>query len=420
MKKLILLIFILFLPTFCLEAQVIDFNKKQENEVVKKYKAKKFFNNIYKDFFKYATVYVAGEVDNAYQTKYPDYFIRTNPDDLYDIPQVIDETIYHPFDYRIGGGVRKLARFDYEIRPNYINGTENMVGLSAPTAAEKGFEYLFHYEKERQRSEEVTNSRFFIRHTGKYHIVKVEARKQGMVDFQYQSAEVRARLPIGKKFSLSAGAILRTHEKPYGYNPIEIWLNEIEVWTNPTTGEEIEYPANPWYSLGYEYGYTDEFTSYTNEDTGEVFYDWIWRNPEGEIVAYGDRDFRDRVFGNLMNRYNQEQWSLLDGFAEVAPVVGFDFYHYKKNFWVHAYANWILPYHKYIEGDSDFNYLNRNNWGKGGLRKDSTPEQWDDYQGGLIVGWKITKTLGVFLEGEYTKFWDSEIYQSSVGINFRL
>ena len=118
MKKLILLIFILFLPTFCLEAQVIDFNKKQENEVVKKYKAKKFFNNIYKDFFKYATVYVAGEVDNAYQTKYPDYFIRTNPDDLYDIPQVIDETIYHPFDYRIGGGVRKLARFDYEIRPN--------------------------------------------------------------------------------------------------------------------------------------------------------------------------------------------------------------------------------------------------------------------------------------------------------------
>mgnify|MGYP003123239326 FL=1 len=163
--------------------------------------------------------------------------------------------------------------------------------------------------------------------------------------------------------------LLRTHEKPYGYNPIEIWLNEIEVWTNPATGEEIEYPANPWYSLGYEYGYTDEFTSYTNEDTGEVFYDWIWRNPEGEIVAYGDRDFRDRVFGNLMNRYNQEQWSLLDGFAEVAPIVGFDFYHYKKKFWVHAYANWILPYHKYIEGDSDFNYLNRNNWGKGGLRK---------------------------------------------------
>ena len=33
----------------------------------------------------------------------------------------------------------------------------------------------------------------------------------------------------GKKFSLSAGAIYRTHTKAYGYNPIEIWLNETEI-----------------------------------------------------------------------------------------------------------------------------------------------------------------------------------------------
>jgi hypothetical protein len=26
----------------------------------------------------------------------------------------------------------------------------------------------------------------------------------------------------------------------------------------------------------------------------------------------------------------------------------------------------------------------------------------------------------VFVEGEYTKFWDSQIYNSSVGLNFRL
>ena len=33
---------------------------------------------------------------NAYETPYPDYFIRTNPNNLYAIPQVIDETIYYP------------------------------------------------------------------------------------------------------------------------------------------------------------------------------------------------------------------------------------------------------------------------------------------------------------------------------------
>ena len=143
---------------------------------------------LYDKVFKYSTVYVAGDIKEAYETQYPDYFIRTNPDDLYAVPDVIDETVYHPFDYRIGFGIRRMARFDYEIKQNYIDGSENMVGLSAPTAAVKGFEYLVHFEKERERSEEFENSRYFIRHTGKYHIVKLEQRKQGNVDFDYQSA----------------------------------------------------------------------------------------------------------------------------------------------------------------------------------------------------------------------------------------
>lgn len=415
---------------FTISAQVISNDDKVENKVVKKYKAKKFFDGVYKNIFKYATVYVAGDIDNAYQTKYPDYFIRTNPDDLYDIPQVVDETVYHPFDFRAGIGVRKLARFDYEIKQNYIDGTENLVGLSAPTAAVKGFEYLLHIEKQRERSEEFINSRFFIRHTGKYHIVKLESRKKGNVDFEYQSAEARFRLPIGKKLSISLGAIARSHQKPYGYNPIEIWLNETQIALdadgNPILdpdGNPFEYPVNPWYSLGYLYGFTDHYTSYTDFETGEVFYDWIWKDPNEQIVAYGDRDFRDRIFGSLMNRFNAEQWDLLDSFIEVAPIVGFDFYHYKKNFWIHAYANWILPYHHYVQGDVGYSYLHRNGWDHEGHHdghSQSNGDQWSDYQGGLIAGWKISKTLGIFIEGEYTKFWDSEVYTSSVGLNFRL
>jgi len=373
-----------------------------------------FFKKAYDGIFKYATIYVAGDMREAYETQYPDYFIRTNPDDLYAIPDVVDETIYHPFDYRIGIGIRKIARFNYELKPNYIDGSENLIGLSAPIAAVKGLEYLFHYERERERSEEFDNTRYFIRHTGKYHIVKLESRKQGNVNFQYQSAEIRARLPIGQKFGISAGAIARSHQKAYGYNPIEIWLNETKVVNNQ------EVPKNRWYSLGYYYGYEDELTQYTNLQTGESFYDWIWRNEDGDIVAYGDRDFRDRVFGDLMNRFNREQWDLLDPFAEVAPIVGFDFYHYRSKFWLHAYGNWILPHHKYIKGNEDFSYLHRNSWGKGGHNNLLKGEQWSDYQGGIIAGWKISKTLGLFIEGEYIKFWDSEILNSSVGLNFRL
>ena len=190
-----------------------------------------------------------------------DFFVeRPEGGSLYDIPRVIEVTEYFPFDYRYGFGIRKLGRFGYERKPgNFWTGNqfrESQQALSAPTSAVSGFEYLFHFEKERLRGEEWNNWRYFIRHTGKYHIVKLESRDQGAFDFSYQSAELRARLPIGKKFSISAGAIYRTHERAYGYNPIEIWLNETEIWTDPSTGEEIEYPANPWYSLGYEYGYT--------------------------------------------------------------------------------------------------------------------------------------------------------------------
>jgi len=398
MKKLLL--------AFCL---LISFNSNAQ-----------FLKELYNDFLKYGTFYVAGDASNAYEQTYKDYFVERPEDgDLYSIPRVIDVTDYYPMDYRIGVGFRKLARFGYEVKAKeYYDGTENNKSLSAPTSSVKGLEYLFHYEKERDRGEEFFNSRFFIRHVGKYHIVKLEQREQGNVGFKYQSAEVRGRLPIGKKFSLSAGAIYRTHQTPYGYNPIEIWLNETDIWVNPNTGEEIEYPKNPWYSLGFEYGYTDHFTKYTDVNTGEERFDWIWKDADGNIVAWSDKDFRDEIFGGLMNLYNREQWDLLDAFGEIAPIVGFDFYHYRSNFWLHAYGNYILPYHQYIVGDENVSYLNRNNWGKGGLREDAMLEQWDDYQAGIIFGWKLSKAIGIFAEGEYTKFWDSEIYNSSVGVNF--
>tara|TARA_R100001163_G_scaffold65506_1_gene62976 strand:+ start:2177 stop:3343 length:1167 start_codon:yes stop_codon:yes gene_type:complete len=377
-------------------------------------------NKIYDNLFKYSTIYVAGDISNAYENTVKDYFVeRPESGNLYDIPKVIDVTEYYKADYRIGIGLRRLARFDYEIKSkHYYDGTESMIALSAPTAAVKGFEYLFHWEKERERGEEFINSRYFIRHTGKYHIVKLEQREQGNVGFKYQSAEVRARIPLGNKLSFSIGAMYRTHQTPYGYNPIEIWLNEIETYIDPN-GNEIEYPKNAWYSLGYVYGYTDHLTRYTDLQTNEERIDWIWKDSDGKIVAYSDIDFRNTIFGDLMNRYNEEQWSLLDGFGLISPVIGFDFYHSRNNFWTHAYGSYLAPYHKYVQGDEQYSYMNRNNWGKGGLVKGATNEQWEDYQAGLIIGFKL-KRFGIFIEGEYTKFWDTEIYNSSIGINYRL
>ena len=373
-----------------------------------------FLEDVYKDFLKYGTFYIAGNIGNAYDTTEPSYFIRTNPDNLYAIPTVLDNTVHHPFDYRYGIGIRKLARFDYEVKPgNFWTGDSNIekqTALSAPTSAVKGFEYLIHYEKERERGEEFINTRYFLRHTGKYHIAKVEQRSQGNVDFEYFSAEARARLPIGDKLSISAGVIYRTHERPYGYNPVEIWLNETNDDGNA---------LNPWYTLGFEYGYTDHYTSYSMDGLPTV-YDWIWMDSTNTVAAYGDKDFRDRVMPGLLNRYNDEIFSTLDPYAEIAPIIGADFYHYKSKFWLHSYANWILPYHKYVKGAEEYSYLHRNGWeaeGHNEMHAKGDGEQWDDFQVGLVFGWKLSKSIGVFIEGEYTKFWDSRIYNTNFGVN---
>ena len=382
-----------------------------------KEKKDSFLKEFYNDFLKYGTIYGAGDIRNSYEPSRKEYFVRTNDNgSIYSIPQVVDGTEYNPFDYRIGFGIRKLARFDYERKPgNFWTGNadrERQIALSAPTSAVQGFEYLFHWEKERNRGDIWTNSRYFLRHTGKYHIVKLESREQGAFDFKYQSAEVRARLPIGKKFSLSAGAMYRTHDRAYGYNPFEVWVNEEDEFGNP---------MNPWYTLGYENGYTDQFyeETYIDEFGNEVTRQgWFWQNEDGERVADSDLEFRDGIFRDLINDFNNIFLDEIGQFGVISPVVGFDFYHYSPKFWIHAYSNYLLPYHTYLKGDDIFNYGNRDNWGKGGLRQDSEFEQWEDFQFGANIGWKLGRKLGIFVEGEYTKMWDTEFFYSTFGLNY--
>jgi len=398
MKKLLLLTLLLF--------TLSSFGQEDKD---------KFFESLYKDFLKYGTVYGAGDISNSVEAAEPTYFLRTNQDgSLYSIPDVVNNTEVFPFDYRYGFGIRKLARFDYERKPkNFYDGTEEQLVFGAPTSAVQGLEYQFHFEKERWNGRDFTNYNFFLKHTGKYHIVKAQSRSVGKINLNFKSAELRARLPIGKKFSFSAGAIVRGHERAYGYNPIEIWLNETDEFGNP---------VNQWYTLGYENGYTDVFYTQTSTDynTGEEIttQDWYWVDEEGNQVASSDLDFRERIMPGLMNRFNGEAWDLLDPWMEIAPIVGVDFYHYKRNFWFHAYANYILPYHNYIAGEEEFSYLNRNNWGKGGLNQNSELEQWVDYSFGLSLGTKIGKNLGIFIEGEYSKMWDSKLHQTTFGLNY--
>ena len=71
---------------------------------------------------------------------------------------------------------------------------------------------------------------------------------------------------------------------------------------------------------------------------------------------------------------------------------------------MHAWGN-LLPYH--YDSGNEFSYHNFNNG-----------EQWLDYSAGVIFGQKISKQLGIFIEGKYSKYWNREWYDFKTGVNY--
>ena len=41
-----------------------------------------------------------------------------------------------------------------------------------------------------------------------------------------------------------------------------------------------------------------------------------------------------------------------------------------------------------------------------------------DYSGGIILGYKVNKHLGTFIEGKYNKYWNREWYDFKFGVNY--
>ena len=289
-------------------------------------------------------------------------------------------------------GWRKLAHFQYEDRDKFYDGDEKNASVKSNIGAYKGLEYLVEYSKGRQQGREFDNKEIFVRYLSKLWLVKGEYQKNELIDLDYKSAEARFRLPIGKKLSLSAGAIYRTYEKAYGHNPIENYLED-----------------NYWWTLAYDYAnHTDQLYQMINPYTQEVMgYDYQWFNQEGNLIAASDADYRNGVFQNVVNRYNAEQLALIGGFADLAAVFGLDFYHYKKNFWLHLYGN-VLTKHQLVSGDDKYSYGN------------FVDGEWIDYSAGGVFGFRIGKNLGVFSEVTLQRYWDRNLKQIKVGLNYKL
>tara|TARA_R100001510_G_C7641758_1_gene199352 strand:- start:345 stop:1454 length:1110 start_codon:yes stop_codon:yes gene_type:complete len=348
--------------------------------------------NAVQKFFKYSTVYTSAFANSPMQPT-TEYYV-TQGGDLRDI------TVENPFDYTATIGIRKVARFKYENRQNrfYDGQTEATTSLSATVGAVKGWEYLAQYDMGRQQGRDYINQRYFLRYLGERWMVKGEYYQQGLVGLNYTQVDSRLRMHVGE-LDLSIGAAARQHQ-PYGYNPIADYLQ-----------------TNPWWELAFEYGYEDYYygIDYDNDDVLDNF-DWFWEDINGVRVADTDEDFRKYIYGDIVNDYNKARLSEVGALGSLSAIAGLDYYHYEEDFWFHTWAS-ILPWHMHILGNPMYSYEqfadqleNTNHFIDG---------QWIDYNAGAVVGWKIGANWGLFAEGEYMKYWDREIFNVRLGLNYQ-
>ena len=323
-----------------------------------------------KKVFKFATFYGAVNGGNS-----------VSDVDIYSITNGLEvQTIKTPYDYALTFGVRKIARFGYENRANvFYDGTEKSYSDAATIGKISGFEFLFEGELARQQGKEFINQQHFLRYVADKWIIKTEYVQDGFADIQFFEFSQRYRQKIGKKLSFNIGAVQRLSE-PYGYNPLEEWM---------LSNGNLHYTQ-----LALQEGYTVEFDGFG----GETYYD-----PSGNMVAENTQIWEGVIIPEVLANYTEKKRNELDQTLQHSLVVGFDYYHYTKTFWLHSWGN-LIPYHYNNKGE--FSYHKYNNG------------QWLDYSGGLIFGYKFNKSLGIFLEGKYNKYWNREWHDFSIGVNY--
>jgi len=339
---------------------------------------KKDFGKELKKVFKYSTFYGAITGGNS-----------VSDVDIYSVTNGLEtQTLETPFDYSIALGVRKIARFGYENRANtFYNGTENTFSDAATVGKISGFEFLFELDYTRQQGSSFLNQQHFLRYVADEWIAKAEYVEDGFADIEFFEFSQRYRHKFGKKFSLNIGAVQRISE-PYGYDPLEEWL---------LSNGNLHYTH-----LAIQEGYSVEFDGMG----GEVYFD-----PSGNQVATNTEVWEAVVIPEVLANYTEKERNKLPAQWNHSIIIGFDYYHYTKDFWLHSWGN-LMPYHLDVGTDYSYHDYPSNSF------RYLDNKQWLDYSGGLIFGYKFNKSLGVFLEGKYNKYWNRNWHNFSVGINY--
>ena len=285
--------------------------------------------------------------------------------------QLVEITQISEPNYNLSVGLRKIARFDYQVkRGRFYTGAENEVSDYATISNAPGLEYLLEYSSIRNRGMRFQQHEYKVRYISNYFTTKAAYVNDGLIDLKYTQGEMRLRKNIGN-LDLTIGVAHRSHPV-YGHSPVEAWF---------------AIPENKhWWQLAYEFGYSDTE-------------DHIWSH-DGEVIAQSDPEFYNYHFGEAVNEYNKQELRSMGLQQEISGVIGADYYYYTDKAWFHSWGS-AYPIHK---GLSDYSY--------------NYPEGKFEWDVGAVLGAKINKHLGLYIEGRHLKYWDIKSYECKAGINY--
>ena len=354
-------------------------------------------------------------------------------------------------DFQKSLGIRKIGRFKYEPKRGVKNagnggtwydGSEQSANENATFGPVKGWEFLAKWSEGRQWGDDYLNQEYWLRYVGEWFMIKGGYTELGLEDVQYVHGDLRIKKSIGG-LNISAGVKHRQHPV-YGFDAAILdttwyrgqWWNFAEdafgiddnMWFDPTMQDE---DGNWLKQQLYEY---DPVTGELREiegagplwnEGGEYWgHDWLWRDEDGRIFAYTDREYFLYHFPGMLEEYIDEVKTDLGFQRETSLVLGGDFYYYADNWWLHAWGNW-MPYHY---GHDTYSYHNADSYKQHKDDKrlphlfefaEPSWKAWNDYDIGAIFGVKIKDNLGVFSEGRYLYYWDKPAYDLKFGVNYQ-
>ena len=353
-------------------------------------------------------------------------------------------------DFQKSFGLRKIGRFKYEpkrgvknagVGGTWYDGSEQSANETATLGPVKGWEYLIKWTQGRQWGNDYTNQEYWLRYIGDWAMVKVGWTELGLEDIAYGQGDLRLKKEIKDGVSISVGLKHRQHPV-YGFDAMVLdttWYRgswwafaedafgvDDNMWGDANAVDE----DGEWIHTQLLELIDDEWVPVEGDGPfwngqGEYWgHDWLWRDADGNIFAYTDREYFLYHFPGMLETYIDDLKKGLGYQKETSLVIGIDYYHYAENWWVHAWGN-LIPYHY---GHDKYSYHNAHHYDTH-LKNNNPPHTfefsapmwrgWEDYDLGAIFGVKLQDNLGVFAEGKYLYYWQRPAYDFKFGLNYQ-